>query len=293
MLLVTQPLTADVLLGSRIKTARQKAGLTQGEVADVLDKDVKSIGNWERDQNLPPVDVVPLLAKTLGVSITWLLLGEGEDVPNMLPDTTEAQPNGESVALPQEYTETFLLTVYTHLRASAGRGLFGWEPGEEDVIRVQRSKRIFAELLGFWPPDDLQGIRVSGWSMKRNGGGIDHGQIVLFRPVQRAADVESGRRYVLTVSEDEENTRVLVKRVQFYTGGGIKLISDNPASGVEDEILVPHDEGMLNQKTMRTARVRIIGAVLWPREDADEATTRAINQTIEALIARGLLPVAA
>jgi Peptidase S24-like len=191
--------------------------------------------------------------------------------------------------LPAPYQELWELTVYTHVRASAGPGLFGWEPSEDgDVLQVSYSKRLIAELLGFVPPPNTRAIRVDGWSMKRPNGGIDSGQIVLYQPVEQIA---SGRRHILGVLEEgSEDVRILVKRVQAFIGGGLKIIADNRAAGIEDEVLLPTESGaLMNERTKRVARVGVLGTLLWPSEYEDEQTIRTVNVAIERLIAEGFL----
>ena len=96
---------------------------------------------------------------------------------------------------------------------------------------------------------------------------------------------------MLTVSEGEDS-RVLVKRVQLFSGGGLKLISDNPASGVEDEILIPDGQGgLMHQLTRQPAHIQFVGRVVWPDEFADENAIRLVGQTIDSLMHRGYLPL--
>lgn len=281
-------------LGSRIREAREGIGLGRKAFGKAVEKSDTSIQNYETGKSEPPASLLLRVAKETGRSVDWLLTGAGPTTNILADDTARSYAPRERVSeLPPEFSETFTLTIYTHVEASAGDGLFGTEPYAGDLIEVERVKRLFAELLGFWPPDDMRGIRVRGVSMNRAYGGIIDGQIVLYRPVSSAAEVEDGARHVLTVSEGEDS-RVLVKRVQLLMGGGVRLSADNASASVVDEVLVPADapeaDGLVNRETGQPVHLTILGRVIWPTETVDLATAEVVAQTLEALIGRGYLP---
>ena len=285
-------------MGARIQSAREAKGLSRVKLAEAIGMGKSSVLNWENGVYEPSAGTVLLIADVLDRDAKWILTGHGQE-DNVLANVNPASPpvSERRPVLPKEFAETFTLTIYTHVEASAGGGLFGTEPLVGDSIEVERVKRLFAELLGFWPPDDMCGVRVRGVSMNRAFGGIIDGQIVLYRPVSSAAEVEDGARYVLTVSEGEDS-RVLVKRVQLLMGGGLRLSADNVVSGVSDEVLVPPDpeaiasgaDWLVNRETGQPVHLQILGRVIWPTETVDLATAEVVAQTLEALVARGYLP---
>lgn len=63
------------MIGTRIKLARKKAGLSLRELADKLNNKVtaQAIGKYERDEMAPSSGVLISLSKALGVSITYLM----------------------------------------------------------------------------------------------------------------------------------------------------------------------------------------------------------------------------
>ena len=281
--------TFSVSLGTRLKSARTDAGLSQSELAKASEVALRTIQNYEADKSSPTVDFVVQVAERLGVAPAWIVDGVHLDASDTGASPQRAETGALARRLPQEYADTFTLTVYTHVEASAGGGLYGYEPSAEDAIEVDRSKQLFAELLGFWPPDDMRGVRVRGASMNRAFGGIVDGQIVLYRPVLGPDDVADGARHVLTVSEGEDS-RVLVKRVQLIMGGGVRLSADNGAANIVDEILVPDgDGGLKNRFTGETVHVNFLGRVVWPTETVDLATAEVVASTLETLVARGYL----
>lgn len=67
------------MIGVRLKLARKKAGLSLRGLADALDGRVsaQAIGKYERDEMTPSSGVLLALAKTLGVSLAYLMDAQG------------------------------------------------------------------------------------------------------------------------------------------------------------------------------------------------------------------------
>jgi len=81
--------------GDRMTGAREAAGLSQTELAKRLGVKIKTIRAWENDQSEPRANKLQMLAGMLGVSIMWMLTGEGEGLdgpeqPAALPDDLAA-----------------------------------------------------------------------------------------------------------------------------------------------------------------------------------------------------------
>ena len=68
-------------LGERISVARERAGLSQAELAEALAIKSDMLDNWENDAAEPRANRMTLLGGILGVSAGWLLHGIGEGVP--------------------------------------------------------------------------------------------------------------------------------------------------------------------------------------------------------------------
>lgn len=67
-------------LGDRLAAARDASGMTQGKLAQRLGVAVKTLRDWENDVSEPRANRLQMLAALLGVSLRWLLTGEGNDV---------------------------------------------------------------------------------------------------------------------------------------------------------------------------------------------------------------------
>lgn len=55
-------------LGETIRSARKAKGLTQRDLAKILDVKFNSISNWENDKHKPDVDTFEQLCRTLDIS---------------------------------------------------------------------------------------------------------------------------------------------------------------------------------------------------------------------------------
>ena len=57
----------------RLRTLREKEGLTVQDLADVTGISKKSLYNWEQSLRQPPLDTYPVLAEALKVKVRTLL----------------------------------------------------------------------------------------------------------------------------------------------------------------------------------------------------------------------------
>ena len=94
--------------GDRVAGAREKAGMSQSQLAKRLGIKLKTLKAWEDDQSEPRANKLSMMAGLLNVSLLWLLSGEG--------DGPEAPSDGE---LEQDVADT--LTEIRDLRAQMAR----------------------------------------------------------------------------------------------------------------------------------------------------------------------------
>ncbi len=62
--------------GITIKTLREKKGMTQGELSDILGVSSKAVSKWETGKGLPDISLIEPLASALSVSVTELMSGD-------------------------------------------------------------------------------------------------------------------------------------------------------------------------------------------------------------------------
>ncbi|MCR9150561.1 MAG: helix-turn-helix domain-containing protein [Rhodobacteraceae bacterium] len=73
--------------GDRVTGAREARGMTRKQLAERLGVRVKTLESWEEDRADPRANKLQMLAGVLGVSLMWLLTGEGDGVDGPLdPD---------------------------------------------------------------------------------------------------------------------------------------------------------------------------------------------------------------
>lgn len=75
-------------IGVRIRACRERAGMTQGELAAAAFVTRQSVGNWENGKTLPDVQSLQLVAWTLGTTADGIL---GDEVPAIVAETAEAR----------------------------------------------------------------------------------------------------------------------------------------------------------------------------------------------------------
>ena len=63
------------ITGATIKTLREKKGVTQTQLADLLGVSDKAVSKWETAKGLPDVSLLEPLANALGVSVIELMSG--------------------------------------------------------------------------------------------------------------------------------------------------------------------------------------------------------------------------
>ncbi|MDX1742748.1 MAG: helix-turn-helix domain-containing protein [Ruegeria sp.] len=69
-------------LGDRIFAAREAVGYSQKELASRLGVKLKTVQRWEEDRTEPRANKAQMMSGILGVSLVWLLSGEGEGAPD-------------------------------------------------------------------------------------------------------------------------------------------------------------------------------------------------------------------
>jgi HTH-type transcriptional regulator, cell division transcriptional repressor len=118
-------------LGDRLAAAREAAGLGQTELATRLGVRAKTLRDWENDQSEPRANRLQMLAALLGVSLRWLLTGQGDDVP----------PPAAADAAPQDAALRTALSDLRQLRADLGQAT-------ERLGRLEKALRRALETGG-------------------------------------------------------------------------------------------------------------------------------------------------
>lgn len=64
------------MLGLRIKYMRQQVGITQKQLAQSISVAPSTVGQYEQGSREPSIDILIRIAKTLNISLDYLLTGE-------------------------------------------------------------------------------------------------------------------------------------------------------------------------------------------------------------------------
>lgn len=95
--------------GDRLSAAIEKSGMTQKLVAKRLGIKVTTLKSWEQDISEPRANRLSMLAGLLGVSIMWLLHGEGDGVEHS-DNETQVTPEINDLLFEVRALQTGLLS---------------------------------------------------------------------------------------------------------------------------------------------------------------------------------------
>ncbi len=214
---------------ARLKDARSAAGLNQAALAHRLGLERETYAKYE-SRSLLPHDLLPQTAKTLGVSIAYLLTGKDGDSP--LPAAPVQDPEIIETA-----NDSFTLIPVFDVRAAAGAGAFA---DSEDILYHHPLRSQWLARLTTAPAAMLALIEVDGDSMWPTLHSGDH--VLLNR-----AETWYSRDgiYALDIGDGLQIKRLAMHPVT----RGITVKSDNPD--------YPSFEGI------DASELRILGRAIW------------------------------
>jgi transcriptional regulator with XRE-family HTH domain len=113
--------------GDRLAAAREAAGMTQGALARRLGVKLRTLQSWEHDTAEPRANRLSMMAGLLGVSMGWLITGEGDGLP-----------------APDEVTAPDLNAVLMEVRAMRMQ----MQSGSEKLARLEKRLRNMIAAQG-------------------------------------------------------------------------------------------------------------------------------------------------
>lgn len=105
--------------GKRLRERRKETGLSQNELAKMLETNHSVIGKYERDEVKPSIDVVKKLTRFLDTTIAYLL-GEDEN-QDLFKDPDMLRRLKEINSLPEEDKKHVLYNIDAVLRDAKTR----------------------------------------------------------------------------------------------------------------------------------------------------------------------------
>lgn len=140
--------------GQRLRDAREAKGLSQQDLADKIGTSKSMISAYENGQSDPRQSMIPLLAKTLNISIGWLITGSTSNLDyaryGLLPVTKHKIPLLGEVAcgkpiLADEELETYIdpqdIDADFALRAK-GDSMTGDNIHDGDVVYIRKQSQV-------------------------------------------------------------------------------------------------------------------------------------------------------
>lgn len=190
----------DKEFAKRIQIAVNKIG-NEKMVNTILNISAPTIGRWKDGTSDPKMSNMVALAKASGVSLDWLLMGQGEI-------ETEQQTTDNN-------NEYYYIPVYD-IEVSAGHGLFS--DGATKPKKHLAYRKDWIDRKGL-DPQMLAVVYNSGDSMENT---IPDQASMLINLAKK--QVLDGKIYVLRIED-----RLYVKRTQWMPViGSLRIISDNP-----------------------------------------------------------------
>jgi len=104
--------SARAAIASRLRAAREQAGLSQGQVATMLDLHRPSVSEVEAGRRRVSADEISQFAEIYNVSVSWLMNEESE-----VPDPAVELAARELAKLKKEDLDTVLNVIRTFRKA--------------------------------------------------------------------------------------------------------------------------------------------------------------------------------
>ena len=85
--------------GNNLRMLRKEKGITQEELAEMLDVSRQAVSKWESDNGYPETDKLVALAKNLGVSLDYLMDNRPEETEEEQKDTVAAPASDHKIRI--------------------------------------------------------------------------------------------------------------------------------------------------------------------------------------------------
>ncbi len=202
----------------RIKIARENKGLSQTDLASLINVSPQAVNQWERDDGTTPrQSKINQVAEVLGVSEMWLLYGDRNLAEPPLSSSIEVIENDK------DYSSTHIEIDMYDVKLSAGNGNVVWIIREEDEPLYFRKAWFKAKGLS---PSTIKGMYVRGDSMIPDLN--DKDTVLIDTSDTEISDGETyaicykGQMYIKIIARDGDGIQ-LVSRNESYSPITIKF----------------------------------------------------------------------
>lgn len=182
----------------RLKKARKELDLRQREIAAAAGVTVQAVSGWERGEDMPEPDKLPLIARRLGTSVDWLLEGRASAF------------SSEDVSADMDGPPGRTLRVKGYVGAGGEAHYYAVNQGDLDALPAHASD-----------PPQAVAVEIMGTSL---GQFFDRWYAVYNDVRSPVTDDLIGRLCVVGLEDD----RILIKKIQ-RNGKNFDLISNSEA----------------------------------------------------------------
>ncbi len=170
-------------LGRRIARLRLQHAMTQERLANIANVSAQAVSKWENDQSYPDILLLPLLAKTFGVTIDELLGVESivpapvqviepepmtepmpEPVPELEPQPEpEPEPAPEPQPEPQFDTDGPAVRIRLHVIRNG-----------HDAVNIAiplAAARLVSNVASYIPERIIEGVDLIGFALSAQNAG--------------------------------------------------------------------------------------------------------------------------
>ena len=203
-------------IGARIKTARKKVGITQGELAKRVGVSLQTLNKYEKGHRTPDARLLGAIAKELGCDPGWLL--SGEDKTYAAPE-----PSGEKFLLAEDMLDWETLKTATSAGGGSPDELVSINIYSLAVLRDLKDKSLRTPLGAVFMPKMYSSIGPVAFKMAGKGMSPTIKEGAILGVDYKSKDIIEGKAYVVKLPDGDAAVRRLVRGI-----GKIILKPDNP-----------------------------------------------------------------
>ena len=116
------------MVGKNIKRFRAEKGMTQDELAEVLNVTRQAVSNWENEKTQPDIDTLNSIAGTLGVTVEELIYGVAREpvVREIVHEKTVKEGTKAGISFGSALAMVISYTAWHSIGWAILHGIFGW-----------------------------------------------------------------------------------------------------------------------------------------------------------------------
>lgn len=203
-------------IGDRIKTARKRVGITQGELAKRVGVSLQTLNKYEKGHRTPDARLLGMVAKELCCDPGWLL--SGEDKTYAAPE-----PSGEKFILAEDFLDWETLKKASSFGGSSPDELVSINIYSLDILRDLKDKSLRMPLGAVFMPAAYASAGPVAFKMRGEGMSPAIKDGAILGVDYKTKDIVEGKAYVVKLPDGDAAVRRL-----FRGDGKIILKPDNP-----------------------------------------------------------------